>query len=65
MTDKEFQSLPQPRPPIGFPATAPPDFAIPHEVTKFQRGGKKLIHAIRKRFQRTREADAVSSARRS
>jgi hypothetical protein len=65
MTDKEYQSLPQPDPPIGFPAEAPPDFAVPHEVTKFQRGGKKLIRAIRKRLERTREADAVSSARRS
>jgi hypothetical protein len=36
-------------------------------VTKFQRGGKKVIRAIRKQFQRIRnaEADAVSSAPRS
>jgi hypothetical protein len=65
MTDKEFQSLPQPDPPIGFPVEAPPDFAIPHEVTKFQRGGKKLIRAIRKRFEQTRDVEAAKPARRS
>jgi hypothetical protein len=65
MADKEYQSLPQPPPPVGFPVTAPPDFAIPHEVTRFQRGGKSLLRAIRQRIGRPRQVDAVKSAPRS
>lgn len=58
MTDKEYTSLPRPRPPIGFPATAPPDFAIPHEVTKFQRAGKRLVHMALRRRQAAGAANA-------
>jgi hypothetical protein len=64
MTDKEFQS-PQPRPPVGFSVDAPPDFAIPEELTRFQRGGKRLYRAIRQRLARPRQVDAVKSAPRS
>ncbi len=49
MADKTSQPLSEPRPPIGFPATAPPDFAVPEELTRFQLGAKKLFRILFRR----------------
>jgi hypothetical protein len=49
MADNTSQTPTKPRPPIGFPATAPPDFAVPEELTRLQLGAKRLVRLIFRR----------------
>jgi hypothetical protein len=49
MTDKSIQPLRKPRPPVGFPAAAPPDFASPEQLTHLQLAAKKMIRWLLRR----------------